>query len=103
MPSIRVPSALRNLTKGASDVDVDAPTVREALAALEKLYPGFSARVLDGGGAVRPFIKIFVGPDDIGGLSGLETTLSERDEVAIVPAIAGGCDEPRIFFQAGDA
>ena len=90
MPSIRVPSALRNITKGASDVDVDAPTVRDALAALEKLYPGIAARLLDGGGAVRPFIKIFVGPDDIGGLGGLDTKVGARDEIAIVPAIAGG-------------
>ena len=90
MPSIRVPSALRNLTKGASDVDVDAPTVREALAALDRLHPGISARVLDGAGAVRPFIKIFVGPDDIGGLGGLDTKVGARDEIAIVPAIAGG-------------
>jgi len=28
--------------------------------------------------------------DDIGELSGLETKLGERDEVSIVPAIAGG-------------
>ena len=90
MPSIRVPSALRNFTKGASDIDVDAPTVGEALAALEKLHPGISARVLDAAGVVRPFIKIFVGPDDIGGLAGLDTMVGARDEIAIVPAIAGG-------------
>ncbi len=90
MPSIRVPSALRNFTKGASDVDVAAPTVRDALAELEKLHPGISARVLDGAGAVRPFIKIFVGPDDIGGLAGLDTKIEPRDEISIVPAIAGG-------------
>ncbi len=90
MPSIRVPSALRNFTKGASDVDVAAPTVRDALAELEKLHPGISARVLDAAGAVRPFIKIFVGPDDIGGLAGLDTKIEPRDEISIVPAIAGG-------------
>ena len=90
MPSIRVPSALRNFTKGASDVDVTAPTVRAALAELEKLHPGISARVLDGSGAVRPFNKIFVGPDDIGGLAGLDTKIEGRDEISIVPAIAGG-------------
>jgi molybdopterin converting factor small subunit len=89
MPSIRVPSALRNFTSGASDVEVAATTVRDALAELERRHPGISARVLDNG-AIKPFIRIFVGADDIGGLSGLETKLSERDEIAIVPAIAGG-------------
>jgi molybdopterin converting factor small subunit len=89
MPSIRVPSALRSFTGGVSDVEVTATTVRDALAELDRRHPGIAARVLDQG-AVKPFIRIFVGPDDIGGLSGLETKLGERDEVAIVPAIAGG-------------
>lgn len=89
MPSIRVPTALRSFTGGASDVEVAATTVRDALAELERRHPGISAKVLDNG-AVKPFIRIFVGADDIGGLSGLDTKLSERDEISIVPAIAGG-------------
>jgi molybdopterin converting factor small subunit len=89
MPSIRVPTALRSFTAGASDIEVAATTVRDALAELERRHPGISAKVLDNG-TVKPFIRIFVGPDDIGGLSGLETPLAERDEIAIVPAIAGG-------------
>ncbi len=90
MPSIRVPSALRTFTGGAADVDVTATTVRDAITALERRHPGIAARILDGGGAVKPFIRVFVGPDDIGGLSGLDTPLADRDEVSIVPAIAGG-------------
>jgi len=99
MPSIRVPSALRSFTGGNSDVEVAASTVREALAELEHRYPGIGAKLLDHG-AVKPFIRIFVGPDDIGGLSGLDTQLAERDEVAIVPAIAGGRDIPPVDRDA---
>ena len=90
MPTIRVPSALRTLTGGASDVEVSAATVRDALAELDKKHPGVAAKVLDGAGAVKPFIRIYVGPDDIGGLSGLDTTVAARDEISIIPAIAGG-------------
>lgn len=90
MPTIRVPSALRTLTGGASDVEVSAATVRDALAELEKKHPGVAAKVLDGSGAVKPFIRIYVGPDDIGSLSGLDTSVAARDEISIIPAIAGG-------------
>ena len=90
MPSIRVPSAMRTLTGGNADVDVSARTVRDAIAELDKRHPGIAARLLDGAGAVKPFIRIFVGSEDIGALSGLDTPLGERDEIAIVPAIAGG-------------
>ena len=97
MPSIRVPSALRSFTGGAADVDVTAATVGDALAELDRRHPGFAAKVMTGG-AVKPFIRIFVGSEDIGSLSGLATQLTERDEVSIVPAIAGGCEA-----EPGDA
>ena len=96
MPTIRVPTALRTLTGGASDVEVTASTVREALAELDRRHPGISAKVLDDGGGVKPFIRIYVGADDIGALSGLDTSVAERDEIAIIPAIAGGSDPPPI-------
>lgn len=95
MPTIRVPSALRAFTGGSADVDVSAATVRDALAELDRRHPGIAARVLDPAGTVKPFIRIFVGADDIGGLAGLDTPLAARDEVAIVPAIAGGHDGGR--------
>jgi sulfur-carrier protein len=90
MPSIRVPSALRSFTGGNADVDTTATTVRDALADLERRYPGIAARVLDASGGVKPHVRIYVGPEDIGALSGLDTALTERDEISIVPAIAGG-------------
>jgi molybdopterin synthase sulfur carrier subunit len=91
MPSVRVPTVLRPLTGGADEVQIPATTVRDALTELDRRHPGFAAKVLHDG-AVKPFIRIFVGADDIGELSGLETKLGERDEISIVPAIAGGSD-----------
>ncbi|MBL9018672.1 MAG: MoaD/ThiS family protein [Myxococcales bacterium] len=89
MPSIRVPSALRTLTGGASDVEISASTVRDAIAELDKKHPGIAAKVLQNG-AVKPFIRIYVGADDIGDLGGLDAKVTERDEISIIPAIAGG-------------
>ena len=90
MPTIRVPSALRPLTGGAADIEVSATTVRAALVELDARHPGIAAKVLDGAGSVKPFIRIYVGAEDIGGLAGLDTTVAERDEINIIPAIAGG-------------
>ncbi len=89
MPSIRIPSALRKFTANQSDVDVTATTVRGALDALDGAHPGVGAKIL-ANGAVKPFIRIFVGADDIGGLAGLDTEVGAKDEISIVPAIAGG-------------
>ncbi len=89
MPSIRVPSALRTFTKGASDVEVKAQTVRDAIAELDRMHPGIGAKLLDGA-TVKPFIRVFVGSDDIAELGGLDAKVGDRDEISIVPAIAGG-------------
>ena len=93
MASIRVPTALRTFTSGASEIEITATTVREALAELDRRHPGIAAKLLDGAGAVKPFIRIFVGSDDIGELGGLDAPVGERDEISIIPAIAGGRDE----------
>jgi molybdopterin converting factor small subunit len=90
MPTIRVPSVLRPLTGQNDEVVVRGATVRDALAELERRHPGVAAKLFDPSGSVKPFIRIYVGPDDIGSLSGLDTQVGERDEIAIIPAIAGG-------------
>jgi len=90
MPTIRIPSPLRTLTGGVADVDVEAVTVRDALVELDRRFPGVAIKVLDGAGSVKPFIRIYVGPEDIGSLAGLDTKVGERDEISIIPAIAGG-------------
>jgi sulfur-carrier protein len=90
MPTIRIPSALRALTGGATDIDVSAATVRDALVELDRKHPGIAARVLDTASTVKPFIRIFVGAEDIGWLSGLDTQVAAHDEISIIPALAGG-------------
>jgi molybdopterin converting factor small subunit len=89
MAIIRIPGALRALTANHDEVTVAAVTVRDALAELDRKHPGIAAKILDGA-TVKPFIRIYVGPEDIGALQGLDTSVTERDEIAIVPAIAGG-------------
>ncbi|MEC9397207.1 MAG: MoaD/ThiS family protein, partial [Myxococcota bacterium] len=41
-------------------------------------------------GKVRRFVNIFANEEDIRFLEQLDTTLEDGDELAIVPAIAGG-------------
>jgi molybdopterin synthase sulfur carrier subunit len=90
MPTIRIPGPLRTQTGGVADVEVVATTVRDALVELDRRFPGLATRVLDAAGSIKPFIRIYVGPEDISALDGLDTRLAERDEISIVPAIAGG-------------
>jgi molybdopterin synthase sulfur carrier subunit len=85
-----IPTLLRRLTDNADAVEVDATTVRDILDCLDERYPGFRARVCEETGELRRFINIYVDGEDVRFLDNLSTTVPERAEVSIVPAIAGG-------------
>lgn len=90
MPSIRIPTPLRKLTNNEEVVQADGATVGELLAALDGRYPGLRERICDESGAVRRFVNVFVNDEDIRFLEDQATAVGAKDEVSIVPAIAGG-------------
>lgn len=96
--TVRIPTTLRTLTAGASEVDVDGATVGEVLAALDVTYPGFRDRLLGDDGKLRRFVNVFVSDDDVRFLEGLDTVVPAGETVSIVPAVAGGCADhlPRV-------
>jgi len=88
--TVRVPGPLRRLTNGSAEVSVEGGTVKDALQNLDATYPGFRDRLYDDAGQLRPFINIYVNDSDIRFGQGLDTPVGERDELSIVPAVAGG-------------
>jgi molybdopterin synthase sulfur carrier subunit len=90
MPRVLVPNVLSTWTGGQRDVEVIGATVRDALAALDRAHPGIATRLFADATTLKPFLRVFVGDRDIGSLAGLETPVGERDEIAIVAAVAGG-------------
>ncbi|MBK8266078.1 MAG: MoaD/ThiS family protein [Nannocystis sp.] len=90
MPTVRIPTPLRKYTQGQEELQVEGATVSAILGALEAAHPGIRERIFDDKGNVRRFVNIFVGDEDIRFLQNLDTPVGERDEISIVPAIAGG-------------
>ena len=88
--TVRVPTTLRTLTGGESEVAVAGDTVGEVLSALETAHPGFRERILDENGKLRRFVNVFLAEEDIRFQSGLDTEVTDGQTVSIVPAVAGG-------------
>lgn len=88
--TVRIPTALRTLTGGSSEVSVDGGTVGEILKGLDAAHPGIGERLFDDAGALRRFVNVFVADEDIRFLDGLSTPVGEGQAVSIVPAVAGG-------------
>lgn len=88
--TVRVPGPLRRLTGGEAEVAVEGSTVAAVLASLDAAHPGFRDRLYDEAGNLRQFINIYVNDSDIRFGQGVDTPIGERDELSIVPAVAGG-------------
>jgi len=87
---VRIPTPLRKLTNNEELVEVQAATIGEAIAELQKRFPGIQERLVDESGGIRRFVNVYVNEEDIRFLQNQETALKEGDEVSIIPAIAGG-------------
>lgn len=88
--SVRIPTMLRGYTAGARTVEAAGNNIRAMVEELDRRHPGLRARLLDETGALRRYVNIYVGEDDIRRGDGLATTLPEGAVVSIIPAVAGG-------------
>ena len=87
---VRIPTPLRPLTQGRSQVTADGATVAEVIGALAAEAPELRAQLLSEDGRLRSFVNLYLNGEDVRARSGLDTALADGDEIAIVPAIAGG-------------
>jgi len=88
--SVRVPTILRTYTGGESEVTAGGSTLKEVLDSLDETYPGIKGRIVDEQGALRRFVNVYVGNDDVRFLDGLDTRRGEGSQVSVIPAVAGG-------------
>ena len=87
--TVKIPAQLRATTDGASELEVDGATVGEALDAVFTEHADLRERITDSG-ELRRFVNVYVAGEDIRFQDGLETPISDGDEVTILPAVAGG-------------
>lgn len=88
--TVRLPTVLRPQANGQSTVSVEGTNVGEVVSSLVATFPGLQSNLLDDSGQVRKFVNIYINDEDIRFLDKLDTTVNEGDEVAILPAVAGG-------------
>jgi sulfur-carrier protein len=87
--TVRIPAPLRPLVGGASTLQCAPGTVRDLIDEIEGKHAGFRERVMQNGG-LRRFVNVFVAGDDVRFAQGIETAVTDGQEVTILPAVAGG-------------
>jgi molybdopterin converting factor small subunit len=82
-----IPPALRSLTGGQSEIDVDGATVRAVIDALEARFPGIKSRLCEDD-RLRAGLIVTVG--SAVATAGLRAKVGPGDEVHFTPALGGG-------------
>lgn len=88
--SVYIPTSFRRLTHYQGSVTADGKTVAELIDDLEARYPGIKGLIYDARGDIPDHINVYVNNREVASLQGKATPLQEGDEVAFIPALAGG-------------
>ena len=86
---VRIPTILRTYTDGAKSVTGSGGNLAALIDDLEANHPGIKDRLIEGAD-LRRFVNVYVNDEDDRFTGGLETGLSDGDQVVVLPAVAGG-------------
>jgi molybdopterin synthase sulfur carrier subunit len=90
MSTVFIPTVLRPSVGGVKSLDLDGSSVGELVTALLERHPGLGGQLLTPDGELNRFVNVYVNGQDVRYLDGLATPVGERDEVRLLPAMAGG-------------
>jgi MoaD family protein len=88
--SIVLPAPLRDFAGGRSSLEATGDTVGALLREVGAEYGPLVDRILGPDGGLRSSVNVYLNEKDIRYLGGLDTAVSDGDELVLVPAIAGG-------------
>jgi molybdopterin converting factor small subunit len=88
--TVYIPTPFRRATGNRDRVAVPAGDVAGVLDELERQHAGLKGLVRNETGEVHHHVNVYVNSQAIEDLAGLRTPVQDGDEVAIIPALAGG-------------
>jgi molybdopterin converting factor small subunit len=87
---VKIPAVLRPQVGGSRELEVAGASVGELVTGLVEQYPSLRGQLLTDEGDLNRFVNVYVNGQDVRYLDGLATAVGERDEVRLLPAMAGG-------------
>ena len=90
MARVLIPTALQQFAGGTDELDIAGDNVQGVLDGLSAQYPELKKHLFNEKGELRHFVNVYKGSEDTRTLQGMATTVTDDDELSIVPSIAGG-------------
>jgi MoaD family protein len=89
---VKIPAVLRPQVGGNKQLELGGATVGDVVTALTAQFPSLRGQLLTEDGGLNRFVNVYVNGQDVRYLDGMATAVSERDEVRLLPAMAGGAN-----------
>ena len=90
MSTVFIPSVLRANVGGVKSLEVGGDSIRGVVETLVERHPALKTQLLTDEGDLNRFVNVYVNGQDVRYLDGLKTPVGDRDEVRLLPAMAGG-------------
>lgn len=90
MSVVRFPAVLRVAVGGAREVEASGTTIGEVLGSLVAAHPSLRDQLFTPEGDLNRFVNVYLNGQDVRYLDGVGTPVGDRDEVRLLPAMAGG-------------
>ncbi len=87
---VYIPTPFRRFAGNQTYVKAEGRTVGEVLDALGKSYPTLKHMIYNEADEIPGHINVYINSQEIHSLQGKNTPVSDGDEMAVIPAIAGG-------------
>ena len=87
---VRIPTILRTYTGGEKAVEGKGDTLGDLFADLDARHGGLRDRLVGGDGSLNRFVNVYLNDEDVRLGAGLGSKVGEKDEISIIPAVAGG-------------
>ncbi len=88
--TVYIPTPFRRLAGNQTYVKAEGQTVGEVLDSLSGVYPALRHMIFDELNEIPGHVNIYLNNQEINALQGKDTPVKDGDEMAVIPAIAGG-------------
>jgi len=88
--TVRIPAVLRPSVGGVRELELPGSSIGEVVRELVAKHPGLGGQLLAPDGGLNRYVNVYLNGQDVRYLEGLDTPVGDRDEVRLLPAMAGG-------------
>jgi len=88
--TVYIPTPFRRFAGNQTYVKAEGNTVGDVLDSLGSAYPALRQMIYDDTDEIPGHINVYINSQEIHSLQGKQTPVNDGDEMAVIPAIAGG-------------